>query len=169
MLFRVGKWDRWASKFASAYARPGVALVAAPRYEKQKPPDHDLILYDFEASPWCRLVREYATILDLTLTIKPCPRETLFFGEASFGPKSQFRPEAMEWYQQQQQIYSIYTGSKTTEQHEHNINNHLTFPPLVDRTGKTNNNNNNNAVDEYEYNDGNNYNENESEAVAWWF
>ena len=144
MLFRVGKWDRWTSRFASAYARQ-VALAAAPRCENEKrnqnqnPPDHDLVLYDFEASPWCRLVREYATILDLTLTIKPCPRETLLFGEGSFGPNSRFRPEAMEWYRQQQQKTDKYTTTGETTEQDKNKNNNLTFPLLVDRTGKNKN------------------------------
>ncbi len=120
MVFKAGKLDRWASKFASQVLRPGVAQAVAPR--SKKPPKHDLTLYDFEASPWCRLVREYATILDLSLTIKPCPRETVLFGEGSFGPRSTHRMEAMEWHQKKIQ---------TIPPHRHD---NLTFPLLVDKT-----------------------------------
>ena len=54
-----------------------------------------MILYDFEASPWCRLVREYLTLLDLTVHVRPCPRQTLFYGEGAFTNQSRFRPQAM--------------------------------------------------------------------------
>ena len=37
-------------------------------------PDEPLQLYEFEASPYCRLVREALTELDLDALILPCPR-----------------------------------------------------------------------------------------------
>lgn len=123
MAFRVGRWDRWTSSFASNHLRKGVARKAALRSDP--PPEHNLTLYDFEASPWCRLVREYATILDLTMTIRPCPRETLLFGEGSFSKQSSYRIEAMEWHHKKPQ-------TNTTEDN-------LTFPLLVDRTREKNN------------------------------
>ncbi len=139
MVFRVGKLDRWASRFATKVIRPGVASAVAKR--SKPPPEHDLVLYDFEASPWCRLVREYATILDLTLTVKPCPRETLLYGEGSFGPNSKYRLEAMNWHQNK------IRGNT-------HIEDNLTFPLLVDQTkmlsthNKTNQNETKDNVDE---------------------
>lgn len=53
-------------------ALPGVARPAQP-----------LRLYDIEASPWCRLVREALTALHMDVEIYPCPRGG-----------SRFRPEA---------------------------------------------------------------------------
>ena len=41
-----------------------------------KIPPHKLELYEYEASPWCKRVRETVNILDLKVRIKPCPRET---------------------------------------------------------------------------------------------
>ena len=116
MTIKVGSLDLLASRFASRVLRYNVARAVAPRMvaadavpdvsessaasiiPAPPPPRHELILYDFEGSPWCRLVREYATILDLTLSVRPCPRETLLYGEGAFSAKSKFRPEAMEWY-----------------------------------------------------------------------
>lgn len=49
-----------------------------------------LTLYEFEASPWCRRVRECAETLGLPLRIRPCPRETVM-AEGVFTAKSAFR------------------------------------------------------------------------------
>ena len=124
MVFRVGRWDRWTSAFASNRLRNGVARAVA--FRSEPPPEHDLILYEFEASPWCRLVREYATILDLTITVRPCPRETLLFGEGSFSKRSNYRKEAMKWHQRK-----VHNPTKDSEK------DNLTFPLLVDRTART--------------------------------
>ena len=112
------------------------------------PPNHDLTLYEFEGSPWCRLVREYATVLDLTLQIRPCPRQTLLYGEGSFTSESRFRPDAMKFHR-----YNIASNSE-------NVNDHLTFPLLVDRTRQnlnikvnSNNNNNDNNNDDVDVDD----------------
>jgi glutathione S-transferase len=37
-------------------------------------PEAPLVLYEFEACPFCRRVREALTRLDLEVTIKPCPK-----------------------------------------------------------------------------------------------
>ena len=52
-----------------------------------------LVLYEYEASPWCRRVRETLGALGLEALIKPCPRETLR-AEGAYGPSSRFRAEA---------------------------------------------------------------------------
>ena len=98
---------------------------------------HMIILYDFEGSPWCRLVREYATILDLTLNIRPCPRETLFYGEGTYSQKSRFRPKAMEWHKNEQRRKRNHDTEKRigpNEQGNDENDDHLTFPLLVDLT-----------------------------------
>lgn len=41
-----------------------------------KQPERMLVLYDMENCPFCRLVREAATELDLDLLIKPCPKDS---------------------------------------------------------------------------------------------
>ena len=37
-------------------------------------PEKPLILYEYEACPFCRKVREALTQLDLSVQIRPCPR-----------------------------------------------------------------------------------------------
>ena len=56
------------------------------------------VVHEYEASPWCRLIREYLTILGLTAEIRPCPRQTLFM-EGAFTAASRFRPEALRHLQ----------------------------------------------------------------------
>ena len=113
--------NHWTSRLASR-CRPNVAVRAVERRlrDVDQPvssvEDYHLILYEFEASPWCRLIREYTTILDLKVHIRPCPRQTLFL-EGAFDAASRFRPEAMRYLQQY-----------------HQGTDDLTFPLLVDRT-----------------------------------
>jgi hypothetical protein len=96
--------------------RPGVALARARRsVDAPTPPEHHLILYEYEASPWCRLIREYATILNLTIHVRPCPRQTLFL-EGAYDHTSRFRPEAMNYLQKHRKLDD------------------MTFPLLVDKT-----------------------------------
>ncbi len=47
-------------------------------------PERPLVVYEFEACPFCRKVREALTMLDLDAEIRPCPKG---------GPR--FRPEAV--------------------------------------------------------------------------
>eukprot|EP00931_Biecheleriopsis_adriatica_P096272 TRINITY_DN69932_c0_g1_i1.p1 TRINITY_DN69932_c0_g1~~TRINITY_DN69932_c0_g1_i1.p1 ORF type:complete len:373 (-),score=41.05 TRINITY_DN69932_c0_g1_i1:86-1162(-) len=42
-------------------------LEAAPR------PKEPLVLYEYESSPFCRKVREFAQMLDITVEMRPCP------------------------------------------------------------------------------------------------
>jgi glutathione S-transferase len=58
----------------------------------KKQPEKLLELYDIEASPYCRLVREALTELDLDVLIRPCPsRGTRFRPKADeLGGKQQF-------------------------------------------------------------------------------
>lgn len=58
----------------------------------KKQPEKPLELYDIEASPFCRLVREALTELDIDVLIRPCPsRGTRFRPKAQeLGGKQQF-------------------------------------------------------------------------------
>lgn len=42
-------------------------LESAPR------PKQPLVLYEYESSPFCRKVREFAQLLDITVEMRPCP------------------------------------------------------------------------------------------------
>lgn len=63
-----------------------MVLTAAPQ------PPKALVLYEFEASPYCRAVREALTALHLDVEIRPCPQGgTRFRSEAQrLGGKLQF-------------------------------------------------------------------------------
>lgn len=68
----------------------GSLVVKAVRVAEQ--PARPLVLYDFEACPYCRRVREAVTALHLDLEIRPCPKNgTRFRPEAQrLGGKTQF-------------------------------------------------------------------------------
>lgn len=55
-------------------------------------PDQPLTLYDIETCPYCRLVREALTELDLDALIQPCPKKGTRFRPVArqLGDKSQF-------------------------------------------------------------------------------
>ncbi len=57
-----------------------------------KQPSRPIVLYDFEACPYCRRVREALTALHLDVEIRPCPKNgTRFRPEAvRLGGKKQF-------------------------------------------------------------------------------
>ncbi len=64
------KLDVWTS-WAVSISRLGSGLfVGAPGPR----PARTLILYEFEACPFCRNVREALTALDLEVEIRPCPK-----------------------------------------------------------------------------------------------
>jgi glutathione S-transferase len=71
-----------ASSSLATVLRPGFGITAHPASEK---PEKLLELYEFEACPYCRLVREVLTELDLDAMIYPCPK----------GGK-RFRPRVIE-------------------------------------------------------------------------
>lgn len=57
--------------WSSSVLRLGAGLVASsigPR------PERPIVLYDFEACPYCRKVREALSMLDLQAIIRPCPK-----------------------------------------------------------------------------------------------
>ena len=58
-------------------------------------PTPRLRLYEYEASPYCRRVRETLNVLGLRCLILPCPRETLR-AEGAYSARSRFRDEVKE-------------------------------------------------------------------------
>lgn len=60
-----------ATSVASTLARLGTGAVAGVRGPR---PARRLELYEFEACPFCRKVREALSILDLEATVYPCPK-----------------------------------------------------------------------------------------------
>lgn len=59
------------SSLAATIARAGSGMKVGPVGRR---PDQPLELYEFEACPYCRKVREALSILDLSATIYPCPK-----------------------------------------------------------------------------------------------
>lgn len=57
--------------------RLGSGLFPATNLSACKRPAKPLILYEYEASPWCRRVREVLSVLRIDYLSLPCPRETL--------------------------------------------------------------------------------------------
>lgn len=64
------------------------------RRHNPDPPKPNLTLYEYEASPYCRRVRETLCVLELTALIKPCPRETLRL-EGAFSAVARYKPEVL--------------------------------------------------------------------------
>jgi glutathione S-transferase len=60
---------------ATSFLASGARLAFAERvYPLGARPAQPLELYDFEACPYCRKVREALTVLDLTAVVYPCPK-----------------------------------------------------------------------------------------------
>ena len=64
------------------------------RKANAQPPAPELILYEYEASPYCRRVRETLCVLGLPALIKPCPRETLQ-REGAYSRHARNKPEIL--------------------------------------------------------------------------
>jgi len=60
-----------ATSFAASIARAGTGMAVATR---GRTPEKLLELYDFEACPFCRKVREALSLLDLEAMVYPCPK-----------------------------------------------------------------------------------------------
>jgi glutathione S-transferase len=79
----------FAGSFATTSLRLGAGIVTRPRTSR---PAALFELYEFEACPFCRIVREVLTELDLDALIRPCPKGgTRFRTElVAKGGKAQF-------------------------------------------------------------------------------
>jgi glutathione S-transferase len=78
-----------ATSFVASVARLGMGMqvgALGPR------PERLLELYEFEACPFCRKVREALSVLDLDATVYPCPKEGPRFRQEVIrrGGKAQF-------------------------------------------------------------------------------
>ena len=60
-----------ATSFATSTARLGLGMTVGTLGPR---PQQPIELYDFEACPYCRKVREALSILDLDADVKPCPK-----------------------------------------------------------------------------------------------
>ncbi len=78
-----------ATSFAASLARAGAGLSVGPLGPR---PSRPLELYEFEACPFCRKVREALSILDLEAMVYPCPKGGRRFREVVHqrGGKLQF-------------------------------------------------------------------------------
>ncbi|MCL4686204.1 glutathione S-transferase N-terminal domain-containing protein [Myxococcota bacterium] len=77
----------------TSFAASGARLFAGLRVEALGPrPERPLELYEFEACPYCRKVREALTALDLDAEIRPCPKRGARFRPfvREHGGKEQF-------------------------------------------------------------------------------
>ena len=70
-----------ATSFAASVARLGAGLSVLPLGPR---PERPLELFEFEACPFCRKVRDALSMLDLEVLVRPCPKG----GE-------RFRPEVL--------------------------------------------------------------------------
>ena len=79
----------FASSALATALRPGMGISANPASRK---PEKLLELYEFEGCPYCRLVREALTELDLDAMIYPCPKggERYRPQVSEMGGKAQF-------------------------------------------------------------------------------
>lgn len=78
-----------ALSFAASVARLGAGLRARPPARR---PERPLELYEFEACPFCRKVREALSELDLEATVYPCPKGGTIYRPKvkEMGGKTQF-------------------------------------------------------------------------------
>jgi glutathione S-transferase len=78
-----------ATSLLASVARLGAGISVADLGAR---PEKPLELYEFEACPYCRKVREAACALDLELLVRPCPKGGKRFREAvvAMGGKAQF-------------------------------------------------------------------------------
>ncbi len=81
-------WDL-ATSWSASFVRLGAGLsVRAPATKR---PEQLLQVYEFESCPFCRVVREALTVLDLEAMIYPCPRGSRYRAVVeSRGGKAQF-------------------------------------------------------------------------------
>jgi len=78
-----------STSLASSVARFGAGMNVGPLGPR---PEKPLALYEFEACPYCRKVREALTMLDLEVMVYPCPKDGKRFRPQAKkeGGKSQY-------------------------------------------------------------------------------
>ena len=75
-----------ATSLATSLTRLGGGLQTAPLGRR---PKQRLELYEFEACPYCRKVREALSALDLQAMVYPCPKEGPRFRPAGAAARRQ--------------------------------------------------------------------------------
>lgn len=75
-MTRLGAGGFAASGLPSAEERNS-QLSFVPDGKGDAPDEPGIIVYEYEACPFCRKVREALTSLDLDYVARPCPRETM--------------------------------------------------------------------------------------------
>jgi glutathione S-transferase len=85
----IGRLLNVASSLAASVARLGTGVSVGDLGPR---PQQPLELYEFEACPYCRKVREALTLLDLEAVIYPCPKDGKRFRSKvkKDGGKAQF-------------------------------------------------------------------------------
>ena len=83
------RWVDVASSVAAMLVRVGMGARLAKLGRR---PEQALELYEFEACPYCRKVREALCVLDLDVRIRPCPKNGPGYREELMrrGGKQQF-------------------------------------------------------------------------------
>ncbi|MEI8259199.1 MAG: glutathione S-transferase N-terminal domain-containing protein [Deltaproteobacteria bacterium] len=100
---------------ATSYLASGLRFAAGTRVGALGPrPGAALELYEFEACPYCRKVREAVSALDLEAVIYPCPRGG-----------TRFRPRARELGGREQFPYLVDPGAGVSMYESMNIVRHL--------------------------------------------
>ena len=100
------QWDIFRSTAASS-VRAWNGINSNPADVK---PAKTLVLYEFEGCPYCRLVREVVTELDLDVEIRPCPKGGERFRSVAIdkGGKEQFPllhdPNKRRWLYESDEI-----------------------------------------------------------------
>ena len=90
---------RWTVSLATSLQRSLGSTYTKLAQKTKRNPTPRLILFDYEASPYCRRVRQALTDLELSAVVLPCPRSTLFV-EGAVTPRHRFRQDAAEMSKQ---------------------------------------------------------------------
>lgn len=79
------------------YAMFNVVRDSSPTLQACRRPEKPLLLYEYEPSPYCRKVREACALLDLRVTMLPCPGARKGFADelGKRGGKMQVRARAV--------------------------------------------------------------------------
>jgi len=101
----LGWWTNFCSSNLVTLVRAASGIFVAQGIGQSPRPVKMLKLYEFEACPFCRKVRETLTELDLDVEVYPCPRETL----KAYGvcENSRFRTEVKRLGGKQQFPYLV--------------------------------------------------------------
>jgi len=95
-IYFVGRPLNMISALGCGLLRAMSGEFAAKGIGQCKRPATPLKLYEFEACPFCRKVREALCVLDLDADIMPCPKPALFGQYGAANSNSRFRAEVAD-------------------------------------------------------------------------